>query len=51
LATVVSADLIHVIQAGRLIQSGTHRELSRADGLYARLYRIQFAGDQEREIA
>jgi subfamily B ATP-binding cassette protein MsbA len=51
LATVLSADLIHVIQAGRLIQSGTHRELSRADGLYARLYRLQFSSEPEREIA
>jgi ATP-binding cassette subfamily B protein len=44
LATVANADLIHVIEAGRLVESGTQRELVRRDGLYAKLHRIQFAG-------
>ncbi len=42
LSTVVDADLIHVIDAGRVVESGTHATLSDADGLYARLSRMQF---------
>lgn len=43
LSTVMKADLIHVIDAGRAIESGTHAELLAHDGIYARLYRMQFA--------
>ncbi len=43
LATVMEADVIHVIDDGRVIESGTHVELIRRGGLYANLYRIQFA--------
>jgi ATP-binding cassette, subfamily B, bacterial MsbA len=45
LATVLGADLIHVVEAGRVVESGTHAELLRADGAYARLYRLQFSDD------
>jgi ATP-binding cassette subfamily B protein len=47
LATVLSADLIHVIDAGRVVESGTHAELLRADGAYARLYRLQLADEAQ----
>jgi ATP-binding cassette, subfamily B, bacterial MsbA len=50
LATVLGADLIHVVDAGRVVESGTHAELLRADGAYARLYRLQFA-DEARLLA
>jgi ATP-binding cassette, subfamily B, bacterial MsbA len=50
LATVLGADLIHVIDAGRVVESGTHAELLRVDGAYARLYRLQFA-DEAQELA
>ena len=50
LATVLGADLIHVVDAGRVVESGTHAELLRADGAYARLYRLQFA-DEAQQLA
>jgi ATP-binding cassette subfamily B protein len=43
LSTIVGADMILVLDRGRLIQQGTHAELVRAEGLYADLYRTQFA--------
>jgi subfamily B ATP-binding cassette protein MsbA len=45
LSTVMNADVIHVIERGRLIESGSHAELVARDGLYARLYALQFADD------
>jgi subfamily B ATP-binding cassette protein MsbA len=43
LSTVVDADLIHVVDGGRVVESGTHGELLRQSGIYARLYQLQFA--------
>jgi ATP-binding cassette, subfamily B, bacterial MsbA len=48
LSTVRKADRIVVMQAGRVIDQGTHRELIGRDGLYRRLYELQFV-DDERE--
>jgi ATP-binding cassette subfamily B protein len=45
LSTVVGADRILVLHHGRLVEEGTHRELLARDGIYSRLYRIQFGGD------
>ena len=45
LSTVVGADLIHVIDAGRVIESGTHGELMARNATYARLYQMQFADE------
>ncbi|MBP1967865.1 ABC transporter ATP-binding protein [Paenibacillus aceris] len=43
LSTVLAADHILVIEAGSVVERGTHRELLALDGLYARLYSTQFA--------
>jgi subfamily B ATP-binding cassette protein MsbA len=43
LSTVENADLIIVLDAGRIVESGTHAELLVADGHYAALYRMQFS--------
>jgi ATP-binding cassette subfamily B protein len=44
LSTILAADRILVLDEGRLVQQGTHRELAQRPGLYARLYETQFAG-------
>jgi ATP-binding cassette subfamily B protein len=43
LSTVLHADLIHVIDGGRVIESGTHAELLSRGGAYSRLFQLQFA--------
>ncbi len=42
LATVLKADRILVMDAGRIVEQGTHRSLVAAGGLYARLAKLQF---------
>jgi ATP-binding cassette, subfamily B, bacterial MsbA len=46
LSTVRKADRIVVLQAGRVVDQGTHRELIEREGLYRRLYQLQFADDE-----
>jgi ATP-binding cassette subfamily B protein len=42
LATVLGADRIVVLQKGRVVEEGSHAQLSASDGLYARLAALQF---------
>jgi ATP-binding cassette subfamily B protein len=44
LATVRAANRIIVMDGGRIVEEGTHATLDAADGLYASLARLQFAG-------
>ncbi|AGL15703.1 ABC transporter-like protein [Actinoplanes sp. N902-109] len=46
LSTVRDADLILVLDQGRIVERGRHPELVAAGGLYAELYRTQFADSQ-----
>ena len=43
LSTIRDADLILVMEAGRIVERGTHTELLQAGGAYAHLYAAQFA--------
>ena len=51
LSTILHADLIHVIEAGRVIESGTHDELLAIGGAYSRLFKLQFAKFLELALA
>ena len=42
LSTILAADLILVLDGGRLVEQGTHADLLASSGLYARLYETQF---------
>ncbi|MFB7251894.1 ABC transporter ATP-binding protein [Microbacterium sp. NPDC056234] len=46
LSTVIGADVIHVLEAGQIVESGTHAELLAAGGLYAELAAQQIAASR-----
>lgn len=50
LSTVRNADLIVVMQAGEIIETGTHDELLEQSGVYQRLYSMQFTAEDESEM-
>ncbi len=47
LSTIVHADLIYVIQNGRVVESGRHVDLLEKGGAYERLYALQFAAEEQ----
>tara|TARA_R110002110_G_scaffold115111_1_gene285412 strand:+ start:2778 stop:4583 length:1806 start_codon:yes stop_codon:yes gene_type:complete len=47
LSTVIDADIIFVVDQGRVAESGSHDELVAQDGIYARLYAMQFSEQAE----
>jgi subfamily B ATP-binding cassette protein MsbA len=49
LSTVQGADLICVVDRGRVVEIGRHADLLAREGLYARLHAMQFA--EERDLA
>jgi ATP-binding cassette subfamily B protein len=51
LSTVREADELLVIDGGRIVERGTHASLLAENGLYAELYRTQFADQEEEQIA
>lgn len=51
LSTIVEADMILVIEGGRIVECGRHDELLGQDGLYRKLYEMQFAEISSEELA
>ncbi|HEY8414011.1 MAG TPA: ABC transporter ATP-binding protein [Pyrinomonadaceae bacterium] len=51
LSTVRRADVIVVMEGGRIIEMGTHSELLANNGQYRKLYELQFADEEEPQIA
>jgi len=47
LSTVIDAEVIYVMDAGRIVESGRHAELLARGGAYARLHALQFASEDE----
>ncbi|ALL79217.1 hypothetical protein AD006_27905 [Pseudonocardia sp. EC080610-09] len=50
LSTLQSADRIHVLDRGRVVQSGTHAELAAADGLFRRMHRLLTDDDRRGSV-
>jgi ABC-type multidrug transport system fused ATPase/permease subunit len=46
LSTIRRADVIFVVNEGSIVEQGSHKELLKKRGLYAKLHRLQFQGDE-----
>jgi ATP-binding cassette subfamily B protein len=42
LSTVQRANIIYVVEKGEIAESGSHQELIKQDGIYKRLFELQF---------
>jgi len=49
LSTIQRADVIFVVDGGRLVESGRHQDLIESGGLYAELYELQFRGAESQQ--
>ncbi len=50
LSTVRSADLIIVLEGGRVVERGTHADLLARDGFYRRIHDVQLASEEEAPV-
>jgi ATP-binding cassette subfamily B protein len=48
LSTIQDVDRIHVLHKGRIVESGSHEQLLGIEGVYQRLYRLQYQGQERR---
>jgi ATP-binding cassette subfamily B protein len=51
LSTIQDVDRIYVLEHGRVVEAGPHEDLLSRGGLYARLYRLQYASQQGGAVA
>ena len=51
LSTIQDVDRIYVLHKGRIVEYGSHEELMALEGVYHRLYRLQYRPEAARSIA
>jgi len=51
LSTIQDVDRIFVLHKGRIVESGTHEDLLALEGVYNRLYRLQYRSEAAQSIA